>query len=388
MPERSHLSIGEVLSLLRDEFPDVTISKIRFLESQGLVDPERTPSGYRKFYEHDVERLRWILRQQREHFLPLKVIRGRLSEQGEGLQVSVGSAARSGDEARGASSPRPSGPGPTLPAAGADPDAVPSGASRSAAATGGPGDQGGTAAEAAGTAEPPGTAQPAVKVQPGRTAGPARTAEPPREELAAPPPAHSAEAARADVSAGGSPGGERVVPEATYPQPPAGPPRTPLPTPSLFADLRSGRGARHPGPPPPPPPQRGPTARGAGPGPPAPTSEPVRPAAGSGSSQDTSDSDTFSADELAAAAGGTTRLVSELEQFGLISTHAVVAGTPYFDASALAVTKAAAALVSHGVEVRHMRIWRNAADRETDLFQQLVGELRRALVARAVSEIR
>ncbi|HEY6474010.1 MAG TPA: MerR family transcriptional regulator, partial [Acidimicrobiales bacterium] len=80
MPERTHLSIGEVLSLLREEFPDVTISKIRFLESQGLVDPERTPSGYRKFYDHDVDRLRWILRQQREHFLPLKVIRGRLSE--------------------------------------------------------------------------------------------------------------------------------------------------------------------------------------------------------------------------------------------------------------------------------------------------------------------
>ena len=83
MAERTHLSIGEVLSLLREEFPDVTISKIRFLESQGLVDPERTPSGYRKFYDHDVERLRWILRQQRENFLPLKIIRGRLTEQGE-----------------------------------------------------------------------------------------------------------------------------------------------------------------------------------------------------------------------------------------------------------------------------------------------------------------
>ena len=67
---RSYLSIGDVLTLLRQEFPDVTISKIRFLESQGLVNPERTPSGYRKFYEHDVERLRWVLRQQREHFLP------------------------------------------------------------------------------------------------------------------------------------------------------------------------------------------------------------------------------------------------------------------------------------------------------------------------------
>ena len=76
--ERAYLSIGEVLALLKEEFPDVTISKIRFLESQGLLDPERTPSGYRKFYDTDVERLRWILRQQREHFLPLKVIKGRL----------------------------------------------------------------------------------------------------------------------------------------------------------------------------------------------------------------------------------------------------------------------------------------------------------------------
>lgn len=88
--ERPHLSIGEVLSQLREEFPDITISKIRFLESQGLLDPERTPSGYRKFYEGDVERLRWILHQQKEHFLPLKVIKGRLEqlELGDGsLQV-------------------------------------------------------------------------------------------------------------------------------------------------------------------------------------------------------------------------------------------------------------------------------------------------------------
>jgi len=77
---RPYLSIGDVLTLLREEFPDVTISKIRFLESQGLVNPERSPSGYRKFYEGDVERLRWVLRQQREHFLPLKVIRDRLAD--------------------------------------------------------------------------------------------------------------------------------------------------------------------------------------------------------------------------------------------------------------------------------------------------------------------
>jgi DNA-binding transcriptional MerR regulator len=76
--ERPYLSIGEVLGLLLEEFPEVTISKIRFLESQGLIEPERTPSGYRKFYDDDVSRLRFILREQREHYLPLKVIKGRL----------------------------------------------------------------------------------------------------------------------------------------------------------------------------------------------------------------------------------------------------------------------------------------------------------------------
>jgi DNA-binding transcriptional MerR regulator len=82
--ETPHLSIGDVLEHLRDEFPDITISKIRFLESQGLIDPERTPSGYRKFYDADVARLRWILYQQKEHFLPLKVIKQRLDGLGDG----------------------------------------------------------------------------------------------------------------------------------------------------------------------------------------------------------------------------------------------------------------------------------------------------------------
>ncbi len=75
-----HRSIGEVLELIREEFPDVTVSKIRFLESQGLIAPERTPSGYRKFYRPDIERLRWILVQQRDHYLPLRVIKSRLTE--------------------------------------------------------------------------------------------------------------------------------------------------------------------------------------------------------------------------------------------------------------------------------------------------------------------
>ena len=76
--ERPYLSIGEVLGLLLEEFPDITISKIRFLESQGLIVPERTASGYRKFYDDDVERLRYILTEQKDKFLPLRVIKDRL----------------------------------------------------------------------------------------------------------------------------------------------------------------------------------------------------------------------------------------------------------------------------------------------------------------------
>lgn len=81
MSTRDYLSIGEVLAQLLEEFPDVTISKIRFLESQGLIDPERTESGYRKFTEAEVDRLRVILREQKAHYLPLRVIKDRLDDE-------------------------------------------------------------------------------------------------------------------------------------------------------------------------------------------------------------------------------------------------------------------------------------------------------------------
>ncbi|MGW7193513.1 transcriptional regulator FtsR, partial [Streptomyces sp. NPDC054838] len=78
-----------VLTMLRDEFPDVTISKIRFLEAEGLVEPRRTPSGYRKFSTDDVERLSRILRLQRDHYLPLKVIREQLDALDRGEQIRI-----------------------------------------------------------------------------------------------------------------------------------------------------------------------------------------------------------------------------------------------------------------------------------------------------------
>jgi DNA-binding transcriptional MerR regulator len=81
---RNYQSIGEVLVSVKTEFPDITISKIRFLEAEGLIEPERTPSGYRKFYVQDVERLKSILRMQRDEYLPLKVIKERLVRQDAG----------------------------------------------------------------------------------------------------------------------------------------------------------------------------------------------------------------------------------------------------------------------------------------------------------------
>lgn len=84
-PVRAYYGIGEVLAQLSGEFPDIRISKIRFLESEGLIEPARSPSGYRRFSRRDVERLRYILTAQRDHYLPLKVIKERLDSPGEAV---------------------------------------------------------------------------------------------------------------------------------------------------------------------------------------------------------------------------------------------------------------------------------------------------------------
>ncbi|AGS68249.1 MerR family transcriptional regulator [Streptomyces collinus] len=98
--DRGLMSIGAVLNRLREEFPEVTISKIRFLESEGLIEPQRTPSGYRKFSAGDVERLAHVLRMQRDHYLPLKVIREHLDamERGEAVALPVVGRQRTGED--------------------------------------------------------------------------------------------------------------------------------------------------------------------------------------------------------------------------------------------------------------------------------------------------
>ena len=91
VPARAYLSIGEVLNRLRGDFSDITISKIRFLEAEGLIEPQRTPSGYRKFTTADLDRLRYVLLDQ---YLPLKVIKDNLDAIDRGLQpAQVGAVA-------------------------------------------------------------------------------------------------------------------------------------------------------------------------------------------------------------------------------------------------------------------------------------------------------
>jgi DNA-binding transcriptional MerR regulator len=258
----SHLSIGEVLAELRDEFPDITISKIRFLESQGLVNPERTPSGYRKFYDADLVRLRWILHQQKEHFLPLKVIKERLDALppgGEAVLLDPAPATPVGDAAPGSTSEAP-----------------------------------------------PVTAPPADAASPAPPAAPARSAAFPPGRVA-PGPAAAAPR-RAPVRR-----------------------RTPAFAPDLPADAGGDDAlvAEHSG-------------------------------------------DGYTRADLARDAGLEPAQVAELESYGLIAPVRESGGDAEFDADALEIAKVAAGFFSRGVEARHLRMYRNAAEREAALFGQVL----------------
>ncbi len=96
LPARGYLGISEVLAQLRGDFPDISVSKIRFLETEGLITPARSPSGYRRFCVADVDRLRYILAAQRDQYLPLRVIKERLISLDPGNQAAV----RPGDRER------------------------------------------------------------------------------------------------------------------------------------------------------------------------------------------------------------------------------------------------------------------------------------------------
>ena len=267
MAERAHLSIGEVLSLVQEEFPDITISKIRFLESQGLLDPERTPSGYRKFYESDIERLQWILTQQRDHFLPLKVIRERLAEwDATGTRPDTDP----GDPEAGAVAERWDETPPEVSTALVDPALAP----------------------ASGEEDRPGP-EPDVR--------------------------HAAATLAAATAI-------EVAPQAT------------------------GRDSQDPEP--------------SEPAPSVPDPEPTAAAADP-------DERSLTAEELAARAGVDPAVVHELEGFSMLTSKRVGPET-YYDVEQLPVVEACRAFLEHGVEVRHLRMYKIAAEREAGVLEQLI----------------
>ncbi len=337
MSSRTYLSIGDVLTLLREEFPDVTISKIRFLESQGLVNPERSPSGYRKFFEHDVERLRWVLRQQREHFLPLKVIRDRLADGDldEGADMVNG---KSGEPAHAPVRPAPAEEQPTK----ADEEAMArilADASRR-------------------TANMPDAAQGrrGLQVVPDHatSAAGAGGGEVP------------AERARAGVASSGKPA---AVGAAARPSGP--PPRDVIAAATdAQAPRAAGAGA---GAPPPSPPAAGASVAGQSAAPPQPgvdAGQGPKAPPGGGTTAIVSGA-SLTVEELCGACGLSAEELSGLESFGLIEP-VMVAGIPTYDEDALSMAKVAAAFRAYGIEPRHLRSYRNSVDREVGLIEQVV----------------
>lgn len=281
-----HRSIGEVLAMLQSDYPDITVSKIRFLETQGLISPERTPSGYRKFHDHDVEQLRWILRQQKDNFLPLKVIKQRLAAgqlEGTGsagvLDFTAVDAPDVGAEP-GCDGESPNGPADANTASDND--------------QGVPGDRG------VSEVVPVPAGSPVAGAAPGGDPG----------------------------VVGGATGSAGGLPVAT---------------------------------------------NGAGTLPPQPPVESVRGGVGdteervAGSSVS---SVALGASELCAAAGISRSFLAELERLGMVAAtdHG---GVVVYGDDALVVARLAAGMSAHGLEARHLRGFKVAADREAGLYEQL-----------------
>ena len=264
--------------MLKEEHADVTISKIRFFESQGLIEPERTPSGYRKFYDDDIARLRWILVQQRDNFLPLKVIKRRMDDPSFD-PTAEGSA----DEPAEGSLHEP-----TL----------------------------------FGRRDEDGPAEPAaVQSRLVPEAAPAETASPDPEPIVVQEPEPATE-----------PEAESMA--------------EPEPEPEVEPE-----------------PDPGPEAVEVPPAPAISAGDPLDVPAGSVS---------LTPLELAESAGVDLGLIADLDRLGLIQVVAASEG-PAYDHEALVVTRAAGVFMARGVEPRHLRMFRVAADRQSGILEHLVG---------------
>ncbi len=335
-----HLSIGEVLALVQEDFPDVTISKIRFLESQGLIAPERTASGYRKFYDSDIDRLRWILSQQRDHFLPLKVIK-RMLDQGVDVadpsqvqpslfssadEVSTGTAQDpqrgSGADSRSPGASGPDGPArPSTPRSAAHPTVKSSRRGSDGPGGSGPADQRGeTSALDDGTADESLSASVGAE-QPGGAGQSAKS-----EDAGTAENPHRRHSTPADVVAALQED-PRVAKSPKRPaEAPAGSPEVPS---TPLASSRSGALGRE------------------------------------------ADGEPMTKEDLIDSCGVTDELLVDLESFGLIQS-VIRGGTPTYDAESQLVVRVAARYQQLGVEPRHLRMYKVAAEREAGFVEQLV----------------
>jgi DNA-binding transcriptional MerR regulator len=309
------LSIGEVLAVLAEEFPDVTVSKIRFLESQGLVNPDRNASGYRQFDDADIERLRWILRQQRDKFLPLKVIKRALDNGVDVVdagsdQPTLWTAVADDEVARMAREAE---------AESAEADSAEADSAREVGVDADDGEFGGAGAS---------TGAERVMVEGGDLESPG-AAHPSRRQ-----PARSRHATPADVVA--------ALQEDPRPKAKAPAPR---------GSAASTDGGEEP-------PAKPAAAHSVGSGPEGPPP----------SEQDTT---AYDRDELLEAAGIAGDTLDALAEFGLVAP-VEVGGEPSYDDADLLVCRAAARCAELGLGPRHLRIYKVAAVREAGLVEQLV----------------
>jgi len=322
------MSIGEVLGILKPEFPDITVSKIRFLEGAGLVQPDRSASGYRKFSEDDVARLRFVLRAQRDQYLPLRVIRQRLTD----LDRVGGPEAPAGPAAEPTGPARPSAPG--------SPGAAGPG--------GGAGSPGAETSGSVGTASPgtgPGAGAPG-------TAGPGSGAGSPGAATAGPGSA----AGSPGATGAGSPEAARTGSAAEAPgSGAAGAAGLGLPAAGAGADAGGSGGAV------------GGVFGPAG-------TQGSRAGAGALGAVPPSDAQ-FTRDELCRAAGATVEQLLELESFGLVSARGSGERGAWYGGDDLVLLRLARELADYGLEARHLRMYKLFAEREAALFEQVVAPL-------------
>ncbi|MEX0769036.1 MAG: MerR family transcriptional regulator [Microthrixaceae bacterium] len=305
-----HLSIGEVLAMVQQDFPDVTISKIRFLESQGLIAPERTGSGYRKFYDADIERLRWILHQQRDNFLPLKVIKSMLEQ--------------------GVDQYDPMGAQPTLWSTATDLDLLDPAAIHSD-------EDEDESDDDEDLAWVEGASRRSL-------AHPAVASAPPRSRALLPEARTAQKDAEIETPTTTSPKGEPVTDQSR-------------PAHATAADVVAAL-------------QEDPRIKKAAARKPASASSET--AASSKRKKRPVASDTLlSAEELCAQCHITEELLAGLEQYGLV-VSTLMGGQPTYDEEAVEIARFAARYAELGVEPRHLRMYKVSAEREAGFVEQLV----------------